>query len=203
MEFIGFINKFMKINYRKIWENHYGKIPKEENGRPYEIHHKDGNRNNNNIDNLICITIKEHYDIHYQQGDYGACVMIAKRMNLPPGYLSKIQKGVKRPGIGGVKKGTIPWNKGIKGYNISFSEVGRARHREAAKKNCKIKDEIAKKIRNDFNEKIELNNEKIGKVMKNGKIFSYERAFSLHYSKLYNVSDQYIYRIIKGKSKIV
>jgi len=193
----------MKINYRKIWENYYGKIPRDKDERPYEIHHKDGNRNNNDINNLICIPIKEHYDIHYQQGDYGACVMIAKRMNLPPNYLSEIQKGVKRPGIGGVKKGTIPWNKGIKGYNIFFSEDGKNKRMEAAKKNCKIKDDMAEKIRNDFNEKIELSNEQIGKVMKNGKIFSYERAFSLHYSKLYDVSDQYIYRIIKGKSKIV
>jgi len=193
----------MKINYRKIWENYYGKIPRDKDGRPYEIHHKDGNRNNNDIDNLICIPIKEHYDLHYQQGDYGACVMIAKRMNLPPNYLSEIQKGVKRPGIGGVKKGTIPWNKGVKGYKIYFSEDGKNKRKEAVKKNCKIKDEMAKKIRNDFNEKIELNNEQIGKVMKNGKIFSYQRAFSLHYSKLYDVSDQYIYRIIKGKSKIV
>jgi hypothetical protein len=200
---MGFINNAMKTNYRKIWESHYGKIPKDEDGRPYEIHHKDGNRNNNHIDNLICIPIKEHYDIHYQQGDYGACVMIAKRMNLSPNYLSEIQKGVKRPGIGGVKKGTIPWNKGIKGYKLSFSEYGKNKKIESVKKNCKIKDEMAEKIRNDFNEKIELNNEQIGKVMKNGRIFSYERAFSLHYSKLYNVSDQYIYRIIKGKSKIV
>jgi hypothetical protein len=28
--------------------------------------------------------------------------------------ISKVRTGTKRPGIGGVKKGTIPWNKGIK-----------------------------------------------------------------------------------------
>lgn len=193
----------MKINYRKIWENHYGEIPKDTDGRPFEIHHKDGNRNNNNIDNLICLSIKEHYDTHYQQGDYGACVMIAKRMNLPPNYLSEIQKGIKRPGVGGVKKGTVPWNKGKKGYNLVFSEEGKNKKIQAVKKNAKIQDEVAKKIRNDFDNKIPLNNKQIGEIMKNGKAMSYERAFCLEYSKIFGVSDQYIYRIIRGKSKVV
>lgn len=193
----------MKINYRKIWEKHYGPIPKEPNGRSYEIHHKDGNRKNNNIENLSCITIKEHYDIHYNQGDYGACVMIAKRMNLPVDYISKIQQGKKRPGIGGVKKGTVPWNKNKKGYKINLSEEGKNKKINNVKKNAKIKDDDAEKIRLDYHRKIKIENNNIGKVMQNGKRMSYERAFSLEYSKLYNVSDQYIYRIIKGKSKIV
>ena len=67
----------MKRDYRKLWIEQHGEIPKDEFGRSYEIHHKDGNHFNNSIDNLVCISIKEHYDIHYAQGDYGACVMIA------------------------------------------------------------------------------------------------------------------------------
>ena len=38
--------------YRKIWESYYGPIPKDENGISYEIHHIDGNRDNNDINNL-------------------------------------------------------------------------------------------------------------------------------------------------------
>jgi hypothetical protein len=30
-------------NYRKIYENHNGIIPKDSDGRTYEIHHIDGN----------------------------------------------------------------------------------------------------------------------------------------------------------------
>lgn len=193
----------MKIDYRKIWQNHYGAIPKDSDGKPYEIHHKDGNRENNAIDNLICVSIKEHYDIHYKQGDYGACVLIAKRMNLPANYLSEIQTGIKRPGIGGVKKGTIPWNKGKKGYNLSFTEEGKRKKIETVKRNNKIKDDEADIIRSHYKNKIEIKDDRIGKTMKNGKIMTYERVFCLHYSKLYQVSDQYIYRIIKGKSKVV
>jgi hypothetical protein len=78
--------------YRKIYENHYGPIPKDEEGRSYEIHHIDGNHSNNSPTNLKCVTIKEHYDIHYSQGDYGACWLIAKKMRLSPTEISTLAK---------------------------------------------------------------------------------------------------------------
>jgi hypothetical protein len=193
----------MKRNYRKLWIEQYGEIPKDADGRSYEIHHKDGNRSNNSIDNLMCISIQEHYDIHYTQRDYGACVMIAKRMQMPPDYLSEIQRGKKRPGIGGVKKGTVPWNKGISGYKLNFSEEGIKNKLTSAKKNNRIKDCDAEKIRVDFTSQVDVEDNRIGKVQQNGRLFSYERAFCLKYAKEYNVSDQYIYRIIKNKAKNV
>jgi len=55
------------MGYRKIWSKIYGEIPKDELGRSYEIHHIDGNRNNNSIENLTCVSIKEHYEIHKKQ----------------------------------------------------------------------------------------------------------------------------------------
>ena len=191
----------MKTNYRKIWENHYGKIPKDEDGRPYEIHHKDGNRNNNDIENLICISIKEHYDIHYQQGDYGACVMIAKRMNLSPNYLSEIQKGVKRPGIGGVKKGTIPWNKGKKGYKLHNEETLKkisANNQGENNPRSKITEKQAKNIISLYLSKPFFND--VGKIMKNFVPISYYRLFSLTYSNEYFVTPENITRIIKRKT---
>lgn len=43
-----------------VWEYHNGyKVPKG-----YEIHHKDSNKDNNDISNLICIPSKEHKQIH-------------------------------------------------------------------------------------------------------------------------------------------
>lgn len=76
--------------YRKMWEQNFGSIPKDQNGRSYEIHHIDGNRLNNHIDNLKCLSIQEHYDIHANQGDWGACNRILKRMNLTPELFSKM-----------------------------------------------------------------------------------------------------------------
>jgi len=51
-------------NYRKVYESYYGAIPKDSNGRSYEIHHVDGNHDNNNISNLKLVTIEEHYNIN-------------------------------------------------------------------------------------------------------------------------------------------
>ena len=69
-------------DYRKIWQKHYGDIPVDENGKKYDIHHIDGNRSNNAIENLIAVSIKEHYDIHKNQGNWQACHVIMKRLNL-------------------------------------------------------------------------------------------------------------------------
>nr|QMP83647.1 MAG: hypothetical protein [Caudoviricetes sp.] len=75
-------------NYRKIWEHFNGPIPTDENGRTYEIHHIDGNRNNNNLENLVAVSIDEHYDIHFSQGDYLACSLIEFRRNQSPELIS-------------------------------------------------------------------------------------------------------------------
>ena len=66
--------------HRKIWHDHYGQIPFDENGISYEIHHINGDHNDNRIENLKCVTIAEHFDIHFSQGDYFACKAILKRI---------------------------------------------------------------------------------------------------------------------------
>lgn len=64
-------------HHRKIYKEHFGPIPKG-----MDIHHIDGYHSNNDPDNLKAVTIREHYDIHYSQGDYGAAYMVAKRLVL-------------------------------------------------------------------------------------------------------------------------
>mgnify|MGYP003704701421 CR=1 FL=1 len=91
--------------YRKIWEQHYGSIPKDENGRSYEIHHIDGNHSNNHIDNLKCVSIQEHYDIHYDQKDYGACYYIALSMKKTPKEISDI---ISKSNKKRIENGTLP-----------------------------------------------------------------------------------------------
>lgn len=94
------------MHYRKIYEQHYGPIPKDSNGRTYEIHHKDNNRKNNDIDNLQCVSIQEHYDIHYSHGDWLACQAISKRMNISPEEKSNICKKLTKKRI---LEGTHPF----------------------------------------------------------------------------------------------
>lgn len=68
--------------YRKIYENHHGSIPIDSEGKSYDIHHIDGNHLNNDPNNLKAVTIQEHYDIHFNQGDYQACrLILLQRMN--------------------------------------------------------------------------------------------------------------------------
>lgn len=53
------------LMHRDVWESHHGKIP-----QGWDIHHKDQNKMNNNIDNLECLTKSEHtrlYSPHNNQ----------------------------------------------------------------------------------------------------------------------------------------
>ena len=77
-------------NYRKIYIHHNGSIPLDEDGRTYEIHHVDGNHDNNDPVNLIAISIKEHYNIHHSQEDWAACMRIATRMNHTVSQISEL-----------------------------------------------------------------------------------------------------------------
>jgi len=69
---------------QKIWIRANGPIPKDLNGRIYEIHHKDGDPFNNELDNLQALTIADHYEVHFQKGDLGAAWAIAMRMKEDP-----------------------------------------------------------------------------------------------------------------------
>lgn len=79
-------------HYRKIYENHFGQIPRDDQGRSYHIHHIDGDRNNNSIENLQCVSIQEHYNIHLAQGDYAACLRLSKLLKLTQEEISEIAR---------------------------------------------------------------------------------------------------------------
>lgn len=68
--------------YRKIYENHIGPIPRDDRNRSYHVHHIDGNRDNNDPSNLVALSIEDHYQIHYDQGDWAACHKLGPKLNL-------------------------------------------------------------------------------------------------------------------------
>lgn len=70
----------MSKNYRKVFERYHQccLLP------GVDIHHIDGDHNNNHPENLQAVTLQEHYDIHKSQNDHYACYMIATRMDIKP-----------------------------------------------------------------------------------------------------------------------
>ena len=68
--------------YRHIYVIHYGPIPRDEKDRTYDIHHIDGNHENNNPNNLTALSIQEHYNIHLAQYDFSACLKMSDRMKI-------------------------------------------------------------------------------------------------------------------------
>ena len=107
-------------NYRKIWSDINGPIPKDHENRSYEIHHIDSNKSNNIISNLVCVSIQEHYYIHLSQNDYGACLSMQKRMKLSPKEISNIATlhNFKR-----VKKGIHPFQNKLDDSNNAKNQV--------------------------------------------------------------------------------
>ena len=94
---------YKKTNHRQIYESHFGPIPKDSSGRSFEIHHIDGNPLNNNITNLIALSIKDHYNVHHEQGDWIACFRISKRMQVSPEVKSELAR---KSNLERVKNGT-------------------------------------------------------------------------------------------------
>ncbi len=58
----GYLSRGNRRLHRLIWQKVNGKIPKG-----FDIHHKDGNKLNNSIENLECIPHREHLSIHMKQ----------------------------------------------------------------------------------------------------------------------------------------
>lgn len=48
--------------HREVWEYHNGEIPEG-----YDVHHIDGDRNDNNIDNLQLMLRSEHHSLHMSE----------------------------------------------------------------------------------------------------------------------------------------
>ena len=98
--------------YRRIYEKHKGPIPKDNYGKSYDIHHIDGNKKNNNINNLVALSLQEHYNIHYKQGDWGACLVISNRLKMN----SEISKGKSKGPMSEFQKSQISKSKYKKVY---------------------------------------------------------------------------------------
>lgn len=112
-------------NYRKIYENHHGPILREPGGRSYEVHHLDGNHKNNDPSNLTIVTLQEHYDIHYAQGDWHACLLMSDRMKISPEEKSRLCSIATREMF---KKGDHPFLDGVMSKKIQKQRIEDGTH---------------------------------------------------------------------------
>ena len=123
------MSRRVKANYRKIWEEYTSlKIPKG-----FHIHHIDGNRENNNPENLMCISPEEHFNLHLVQGD-----IVAK--------YGKFIQGASAAGKIGGSKSRPNWNE-EKLLNLSIAlKKSFAIRGGSPLKGCSISEQTKKKI---------------------------------------------------------
>jgi len=57
------------IVHRAVWEHCHGPIPKG-----YIIHHRNGDTTDHRIENLECMTPREHVYLHHEQSEKGVVV---------------------------------------------------------------------------------------------------------------------------------
>lgn len=92
--------------YIQVYKKHFGEIPKDEMGRSYDIHHIDGDHTNNDPSNLVALSIRDHYEIHKKQGDFGAAWKILSRITIDPQEVSEI---IRNMNLSNAEKG-IHWS---------------------------------------------------------------------------------------------
>jgi hypothetical protein len=74
--------------HRKVYEEHY-----QCSLIPYiEIHHIDGDHSNNAIENLLPVTVEEHYNLHLTRGDKAAAALIGLRAGIDESVRKELNK---------------------------------------------------------------------------------------------------------------
>jgi len=109
-----------------------------------------------------------------------------------------VNSGYNRKGIGGVPKGTIPWNKGINDcFDKSLVEKFK-RDRKGVVFSSKLSPNKVQEIRCRFEQHEPIQG--VGTISKNGKPFTQERMFSKKYHEEYGITEANLYKIVRGKS---
>ena len=102
--------------------------------------------------------------------------------------------GYSRKGIGGVKKGYTPWNKGVKGcFSDETIGVWRAK-RKGVRHSSKLNEDTVKVIRKLYDEHPHIDG--VGEIQGNGLAMSYHQAFCREYHNEYGLTLQGLKKIV-------
>lgn len=97
-------------------------------------------------------------------------------------------------------KGKWSWFKGKKHTEESKKKMSIVRKGKRNTHKLNVSDII--QIRNDYDSTIKIDDDRIGKIMKNGHRMTYKQSFCEKYGKMYNVTTQNIRHIIDRKNWI-
>lgn len=116
--------------------------------------------------------------------------------NVSPGGEYAKFSGYSRKGIGGQKKGAVPWNKCKKNCFSKETIQKMCDTRKGKVYSSKIKSNELKELKELYASKPDI--PEANTKSANGKIITYNRAFSKKYASKYGVTPENIYRIIKN-----
>lgn len=104
--------------------------------------------------------------------------------------------GFNRKGIGGVKKGHIPWNKGVKGC---FSDERIVKWKESRRGKVHSRRKLNESDQQKFLEfyKSRPIIDGVGVIAKNGRTLTYERLFAKKYHQEFNITETWAYNLVK------
>jgi len=106
--------------------------------------------------------------------------------------------GYERTGIGGVKKGNIPWNKGKRDCFSEETINKMSKTRKGKIHSSKLTPDKVRYIRSLYTTRPSLKG--VGDIQPNGRVLPYERAFSRHYAEEFGITPNNLYKIILHKS---
>jgi len=118
--------------------------------------------------------------------------------NISPGGEYDGNSGYCRKGIGGAKKGRVPWNAGKKGCFSEDTIKQMIEVRRGRIFSSKFTTSIIVSIRERFENHQQMDG--VGTVQPNGMRLTQERAFAKEYSKHYGMTTTNLFNIVTGKS---
>lgn len=120
-----------------------------------------------------------------------------KMWNKSPGGEYALSSGYDRAGIGGVSKGTLPWNYRKVGVFSEQTRKAWSAKRKGKVHSSKMTTEQWQHVIDLFHQRPHIDT--AGTISKNGRTLPYKRAFCNKHASMFNVTSANLYRLLKNE----